>query len=63
MKKWIKSPYFWLIVYLIAMFIVIAFLWKYLPIWESLLLILWSTCSLVAGYLAGYLVARFLYKH
>lgn len=59
MKKLIKSPYFWLIIYLIAMFIVIAFLWKYLPIWESLLLILWSTCSLVAGYL----VARFLYKH
>ena len=55
----IKSPYFWLIIYLIAMFIVVAFLWKYLPIWESLLLILWSTCSLVAGYL----VARFLYKH
>lgn len=25
MKKWIKSPYFWLIIYLIAMFIVVAY--------------------------------------
>ena len=46
-----------LIGYLISLVIILAFLWKYLPIWESILLGLWATCSLVAGFL----IARYYY--
>ena len=44
-----------LISYFLVNFIIIAFLWKYIPIWESVLLAIWVILSVVAGYISAYL--------
>lgn len=41
-----------LAIYFLVMVIILAFLWKYLPIWESLLLGIWAIVSFLAGYIA-----------
>lgn len=41
-----------LTIYFLVMVIILAFLWKYLPIWESLLLGIWAIVSFLAGYIA-----------
>lgn len=43
-----------LISYFLVNFIIIAFLWKYIPIWESVLLAIWVILSVVAGYISAY---------
>lgn len=45
-----------LISYFLVNFIIIAFLWKYIPIWESVLLAIWVILSVVAGYISAYLI-------
>lgn len=49
-----------LIAYFGALFVILAFLWKYLPIWESVLLGIWAIASLLAGYFTAWL--RFKFK-
>lgn len=44
-----------LISYFLVNFIIIAFLWKYIPIWESVLLAIWVILSVIAGYISAYL--------
>lgn len=45
----------WVLVsYFLVNFIIIAFLWKYIPIWESVLLAIWVILSVVAGYISAY---------
>lgn len=44
-----------LISYFLVNFIIIAFLWEYIPIWESVLLAIWVILSVVAGYISAYL--------
>ena len=46
------------LVYLLVMVIILAFLWKYLPMWESLLLGAWALVSFAAGYITSYLVKK-----
>ena len=45
-------------VYLLVMVIILAFLWKYLPMWESILLGVWALVSFAAGYLTLFLVKK-----
>lgn len=57
MKKLTKIQ--WVLVsYFAANFIVIAFLWKYIPMWQSILLAVWVILSVAAGYLS----AKYVYK-
>lgn len=44
-----------LISYFLVNFIIITFLWKYIPIWESVLLAIWVILSILAGYISAYL--------
>lgn len=44
-----------LISYFIVNFIVMAFIWKYIPIWQSLLMIVWVIVSTMSGYILAYI--------
>lgn len=44
-----------LISYFIINFIVMAFIWKYIPIWQSLLMIVWVIVSTMSGYILAYI--------
>lgn len=49
-----KKTHFLLLLYFIINFVVVAFIWKYLPLWKSLLLILWVVASAAYGYMVAY---------
>ena len=49
-----------LIIYVMVMVIVLAFVWKYNPIWMSLLLGLYSLVSFVAGIALAYIANKFI---
>lgn len=51
-----------LIVYVLVMVIVLAFVWKYNPIWMSLLLGLYALVSFVAGIALAYIANKFIAK-
>lgn len=44
-----------LISYFIVNFIVMAFIWKYIPLWQSLLMIVWVIVSTMSGYILAYI--------
>jgi len=44
-----------LISYFIVNFIVMAFIWKYIPLWQSLLMIVWVIVSTISGYILAYI--------
>lgn len=49
-----------LIIYVMVMIIVLAFVWKYNPIWMSLLLGLYALVSFVAGIALAYIANKFI---
>lgn len=51
-----------LIVYVLVMVIVLAFVWKYNPIWMSILLGLYALVSFVAGIALAYIANKFIAK-
>ena len=51
-----------LIVYVLVMVIVLAFVWKYNPIWMSLLLGLYALVSFVAGIALAYIANKYILK-
>lgn len=51
-----------LIIYVMVMVIVLAFVWKYNPIWMSLLLGLYALVSFVAGIALAYIANKFIAK-
>ena len=44
-----------LISYFIVNFIVMALIWKYIPLWQSLLMIVWVIVSTMSGYILAYI--------
>lgn len=44
-----------LISYFIVNLIVMAFIWKYIPLWQSLLMIVWVIVSTMSGYILAYI--------
>lgn len=49
------KPTTWVIIgYFIAMIIVFLCIWKWAPVWKSVLLGLWAVVSWFAGYLTAY---------
>ena len=46
------------LIYILVMVVILAFLWKYLPMWESLLLGAWALVSFVSGYITSYLIKK-----
>ena len=51
-----------LIIYLVVMAIVLAFVWKYNPIWMSLLLGLYALVSFIAGIAMSYIAIKYIAK-
>lgn len=51
-----------LMIYVLVMVIVLAFVWKYNPIWMSLLLGLYALVSFVAGIALAYIANKFIAK-
>ena len=49
-----------LIIYVMVMVIVLAFVWKYNPIWMSLLLGLYALVSFVVGIALAYIANKFI---
>lgn len=51
-----------LMIYVLVMVIVLAFVWKYNPVWMSLLLGLYALVSFVAGIALAYIANKFIAK-
>lgn len=58
-KGWVTLG---LIIYLVVMVIILAFVWKYQPIWLTVLLGLYGLVSFVAGIALAYLAANKILK-
>lgn len=53
---------FGLVIYLVVMVIILAFVWKFQPIWLTVLLGLYGLVSFVAGIALAYLAANKILK-
>lgn len=51
-----------LLIYVLVMVVVLAFVWKYNPIWMSLLLGLYALVSFVAGMALSYIAIKYISK-
>lgn len=52
-----------LLIYILVMVIVLAFVWKYNPIWMSLLLGLYALVSFIAGMALSYVAIKYIAKN
>lgn len=51
-----------LLIYILVMVVVLAFVWKYNPMWMSLLLGLYALVSFVAGMALSYIAIKYISK-